>query len=183
MRNITRARYFEGEGFQAADFDYDDGEFALAVFLPRERAGLDAFERGLTGANLDAWLERLTRAEDPRLDVTLPKVELDANYNLVAARGARLAHGVQVHRADFSGVTEEKPLAVSGVIHKTFLAIDEEGTEAAAVTAVEMDAMAAPSRPEPPPIEFKADDSVYCAAAQGDEGAAFPWAHCCGGRG
>ena len=47
------------------------------------------------------------------------------------------------------------------MIHKTFLAIDEEGTEAAAVTAVDMCAMAAPSRPEPPPIEFKADHPFF----------------------
>jgi serpin B len=63
--------------------------------------------------------------------------------------------------ADFSGVTAQERLAVSDVIHKTFLAIDEEGTEAAAVTAIDMVATAAPSEPEPPPIEFKADRPFF----------------------
>lgn len=161
MRQITRARYFEGEGFQAAEFDYDSGAFALSVFLPRERAGLEAFERSLSGANLDAWLERLGSAETPRLDVTLPKVEMNAEYDLVRqlqALGLRLAFG---DSADFSGVTEATTLAVSAVIHKTFLAIDEEGTEAAAVTAIDMRATAARPEPEAPPIEFKADHPFF----------------------
>jgi serpin B len=161
MRQTTRARYFEGEGFQAAEFDYDSGAFALAVFLPRERAGLEAFERTLSDANLDAWLERLSGAETPRLDVTLPKVEMNAEYDLVRqlqALGLRLAFS---DGADFSGVTEATSLAVSAVIHKTFLAIDEEGTEAAAVTAIDMRATAARPEPEAPPIEFKADHPFF----------------------
>jgi serpin B len=60
-------------------------------------------------------------------------------------------------RADFSGITQQEALAISAVIHKTFLAIDEEGTEAAAATAIDMVATAAPMDPPPPPIEFKAD--------------------------
>jgi serpin B len=160
MHQTTRARYFQGEGFQVADFDYDDGEFALAVFLPRGRTGLSAFESGLTGAQLDAWLERLTNAERARLYVTLPKVQQSAEYDLVPqlkSLGLRVAF---TDGADFSGVTAQTPLAVSAVIQKTFLAIDEEGTEAAAVTALDMRATAAPSV-EPPPIEFTADRPFF----------------------
>lgn len=161
MRQVTRARYFEDEGFQAAEFDYDDGEFGLAVFLPRERAGLAAFESGLTGARLDDWLQRLATAAPARLNVTLPKVRLNADYDLVRqlqSLGLRIAF---TDSADFSGVTEQTTLAVSAVIHKTFLAIDEEGTEAAAVTAIDMRATAAPMQPEAPPIEFRADHPFF----------------------
>jgi serpin B len=162
MRQITHARYFEGASFQAAEFDYDDGEFGLAVFLPRELEGLDAFERGLTGAELNVWLQRLADGDPARLDVTLPKIQLNADYDLVRqlrSLGLRLAFG---DGADFSGVTEQTRLAVSAVIHKTFLAIDEEGTEAAAVTAIDMRATAArPAPPPPPPIEFKADHPFF----------------------
>ena len=63
--------------------------------------------------------------------------------------------------ADFSGVTEQEALAISAVIHKTFLAIDEEGTEAAAVTAIDMRATSAMPMPEDPPIEFKADHPFF----------------------
>jgi serine protease inhibitor len=161
MRQIAHARYFEGEGFQAAEFDYDDGEFGLAVFLPRERAGLEAFEGSLTGAHLDDWLQRLAGGQTARLDVTLPKVQLNANYDLVRQLRAVGLRAAFTDGADFSGVTEQTSLAVSAVIHKTFLAIDEEGTEAAAATAVDMRATAAMAPPPPPPIEFKADHPFF----------------------
>lgn len=160
MRQVTRARYFEGEGFQAAEMQYDAGEFALAIFLPRARDGLAAFERQLRGNTLDRWLTDLDGAGHARLHITLPKVEMRTDYDLVPqlqALGLRLAF---TNGADFSGVTEQEALAISAVIHKTFLAIDEEGTEAAAVTAIDMRATSAPIQ-EDPPIEFNANHPFF----------------------
>jgi serpin B len=161
MRQITRARYYEGEGFQAAEFEYDAGDFALAVFLPRARDGLASFERQLMGVTLDRWLLDLDSAERARLDVTLPKVEMRSDYDLVPQLQALGLRQAFMDSADFSGVTEAEALAVSAVIHKTFLAIDEEGTEAAAVTAIDMRATSAMPQPEAPPIEFKADHPFF----------------------
>ncbi|HET9231877.1 MAG TPA: serpin family protein [Vitreimonas sp.] len=162
MRQLTHARYFETPSFQAADLDYDDGAFALAVFLPRERTGLPAFEAEVTGANLGAWMQQLAAAQRRELDLTLPKVEMRADYTLnrqLQAMGLNLAF---TGAADFSAITADEDLAISAVIHKTFLAIDEEGTEAAAVTAIDMVATAAPvGPPPPPPIEFKADHPFF----------------------
>jgi serpin B len=162
MRQLTNARYIETPTFQAADFDYDEGAFALAVFLPRERTGLAAFERELSGDTLNAWMSQLSSAERPRLDLTLPKVEMRADYLLNAplqAMGLQLAF---TDGADFSAITADEALKISAVIHKTFLAIDEEGTEAAAVTAIDMVTTAAPAGPPPPPpIEFKADHPFF----------------------
>lgn len=162
MRQLTNARYFETPTFQAADFDYDGGAFALAVFLPRERTGLANFERELTGANLTAWMGQLAEAERPRLDLTLPKVEMRADCTLnrhLQAMGVQTAF---MDAADFSAITADEALKISAVLHKTFLAIDEEGTEAAAVTAIDMVATAAPvGPPPPPPIEFKADHPFF----------------------
>lgn len=162
MRQLTNARYFETPTFQAADFDYDDGAFALAVFLPRERTGLAAFESELNGVNLTSWMDQLATAEHPRLDLTLPKVEMRSDYSLVPqlqAMGLRIAF---TEGADFSAITADEALAISDVIHKTFLAIDEEGTEAAAVTAIDMRTTSAmPGPPPPPPIEFKADHPFF----------------------
>lgn len=69
MRKVTNARYLDMPTFQLADFEYDEGTFALAVFLPRERTGLAAFERELSGENLDTWLSNLSGAQRPRLDL------------------------------------------------------------------------------------------------------------------
>jgi serpin B len=162
MRQLTNARYFDTPTFQAADFDYDDGAFALAVFLPRERTGLAALEREITGANLTAWMQQLAAAERPRLDLTLPKVEMRTDYTLNRQLQAMGLQTAFTGAADFSAITADEDLAISAVVHKTFLAIDEEGTEAAAVTAIDMVATAAPAGPPPPPpIEFKADHPFF----------------------
>lgn len=162
MRQLTNARYFDTPSFQAADFDYDGGAFALAVFLPRERTGLADFERELTGANLSAWMQRLADAQRPRLDLTLPKVEMRAEYNLNTPLQAMGVNQAFTDAADFSAITADDALKISAVIQKTFLAIDEEGTEAAAVTAIDMVTTAAPvGPPPPPPIEFKADHPFF----------------------
>lgn len=160
MQQTTRARYYEGEGFQAAEFLYDEGAFALAIFLPRARDGLTGFERQLAGNRLQRWLVDLDSAEVARLAVTLPKVEMRTDYELSSQLrdlGLRLSF---TNAADFSGITEAERLAISAVVHKTFLAIDEEGTEAAAVTAIDMVTTAAP-RPEPDPIQFRADHPFF----------------------
>ena len=157
MRQLTNARYFETETFQAAEFDYDEGAFALAVFLPRSPTGLAAFERDLTGGRLTDYLGRFASAERPRLDLTLPKVEVRGDYKLkqqLQSLGIREAFE---DSADLDAMADDPTLKISEVVHKTFLAIDEEGTEAAAVTAVDIVTTAAPADPPPPPIEFKAD--------------------------
>jgi serpin B len=161
MRKTMRTPYYEGEGFQAAEFLYDDGAFSLAVFLPRARDGLSAFERQLMGNTLDRWLIDLDGAERARLAVTLPKVEMRTDYDLVPQLQALGMRQAFMDSADFSGVTAQEQLAISAVIHKTFLAIDEEGTEAAAVTAIDMRATSAMPTPEAPPIEFKADHPFF----------------------
>lgn len=161
MRQETRARYVEQEGFQAAEFDYDQGAFALSVFLPRQRDGLAQFEQRLTGAQLDQWLTQLDGADRVRLDVTLPKVTMESSYNLNAplqALGVRAAFSNAA--ADLSGIADAS-LVVSAVIQKTFLAIDEDGTVAAAVTGIDVAVTSAPVNPPPPPIEFKADHPFF----------------------
>jgi serpin B len=162
MNQLTNARYFETSTFQAADFDYDDGAFALAVFLPRERTGLASFEREITGANLDSWMSQLASAQRPRLRLTLPKVEMNAEYQLNDALQAMGVRTAFMANADFSAITADEALMISAVIQKTFLAIDEEGTEAAAVTAVDMVTTSAPvGPPPPPPIVFRADHPFF----------------------
>ncbi|MBX3509957.1 MAG: serpin family protein [Hyphomonadaceae bacterium] len=157
MRQTTQARYFDNETLQAAEFDYDDGAFALAVLLPREVVGLARFERDLSGDQLGRWLQTLTEAAPQRLDVTLPKLEIRGDYELSGPLQAMGMRAAFTNAADFSGITEAQALAISAVVHKTFLKIDEDGAEAAAVTAIDMVATAAPIRPPALPIEFKAD--------------------------
>jgi serpin B len=160
MRQTINARYIQTDVFQAAEFDYDQGAFALAVFLPRANARLNAFEQNLTGARLDAWLRQLAEAEAARLDVILPKVEMRTNYELNDALRAMGIRQAFTEAADFSGMTSQASLAISGVIQKTYLNIDEKGTEAAAVTAVDIVVTSAPIQQEPP-IAFHCDRPFF----------------------
>jgi serpin B len=156
MNQRTHARYIEGEGFQGAELDYAGGQFALDVFLPRTPDGLAAFEAQLDGARLESLLTQLGSAPHALLALTLPKVTMESSYELgdaMQAVGVRTAFS---GGADFSGISSAEGLMISRVIHRTFLAIDEKGTEAAAATAIVMPTAAMP-RPEPEPILFTAD--------------------------
>jgi serpin B len=162
MHSVRRVRYFEGDDFQAADFDFKDGRFALSVFLPHARDGLAAFERRLSGVELAAWLERLNSADEARLDVTLPKVRLERRYELSAPLQALGLREIFSDRADLTGVSSGGRLGVSRVVQNTFFAMDEAGVEAAAATGVGVATLAMP-RPEAAPIPFVADHPFFLA--------------------
>lgn len=160
MHSVRRVRYFEGDGFQAADFDFKDGRFALTIFLPRANNGLTAFEQRLNGDQLHAWLTQINDAQDARLDVSLPKVRLEQRYDLgtpLQAMGVRTAFS---DHSNLSGVSTTSRLAVSRVVQNTFFAMDEVGVEAAAATGIGVVTMAAPM-PQAPPIVFNADHPFF----------------------
>ena len=133
------ARYREDADFQAVVLPYGSGDFALVVVLPR--AGLDPSDalRGL--ASDPSWLGgsgfRRTRG-----DFALPRVTLDGEASLLPAlRGLRLASALNDADA-FAGIAAPPP-ALSRVIHRTMLVLDEQGTEAAAATVAIMTTRAA----------------------------------------
>lgn len=160
MHQATHARYLETGAFQAASFPYSEGGFALAVFLPRQASSLAAFEAQLTGQSLEASLSDIGQAPAVRLAVALPKVEMESTYDLVPALEAIGVRAAFTSAADFTGISPGGGLLVSGVAHKTFLKIDEAGTEAAAATGIGV-ALTAALDPEPPPIEFRADRPFF----------------------
>src|SRR5262249_26704350 len=67
MHSVRRGRYFEEAAFQAADFDFKDGRFALTIFLPRDDNGLPALEQRLSGDQLHGWINQINGADDARL--------------------------------------------------------------------------------------------------------------------
>ncbi|MFT3729238.1 MAG: serpin family protein [Terricaulis sp.] len=156
MHSVRRVRYFEDDDFQAADFDFKDGRFALTIFLPRANAGLPALEQRLSGDRLHGWLNQINGADGARLDVNLPKLRLEQRYDLGAQLQAMGLHTTFTEAADFSGVSANPDLVVSRVVQNTFFAMDEVGVEAAAATGIGVVTTAMP-RPEAPPIAFNAD--------------------------
>ena len=154
MHLTHRLRYAAADGIQVLDLPYSQNDsLSMFVLLPDKVDGLADLEKRLTADNLDKWSQGLK----PRpVRVSLPKFKLTSQFALgdvLAALGMPLAFS---SRADFSKMSSEQKLFISAVIHKAFVDVNEEGTEAAAATAVTMRAMAvAPTREEP--VEFRAD--------------------------
>lgn len=145
-------RLLETGQFQAIDLPYEGARLSMTVLLPREPIGLPALEAGLD-AGLQSWLTRLD-AEQPRnVRLHLPKIETALSYELVPQL-TTMGMGVAfTTAADFRGIADT-PLAIGQVVHKTFLRIDEKGTEAAAATGIAIEVTSAPVTPPP---TFRAD--------------------------
>jgi serpin B len=121
------------------------------VVLPGETNGLPQLEAELTPTLLESWAGSLPQRE---VHVYLPRFRMTAEFEL-QRQLAKLGMGVafQGGAADFSGLNGRRDLELSAVIHKAFVDVNEEGTEAAAATAVGVRLTAMPA---PPPV-FRAD--------------------------
>lgn len=125
---------------------------SMVILLPREDS-LTTTEASLNTDTLSALKQSATPR---RVMVYFPKYTLDTKYSLPDTLGAMGMPTAFTGNADFSGMDGTKDLLISDVIHQAFVDVNEEGTEAAAATAVVMKLAAAPANPEPVPV-FRAD--------------------------
>ncbi len=128
MRNadLDEVRYGRGDGWEAVDLPYLGRDLWLTVVLP-DSGRFRAVEEGLDGAGLTALVESLTPS---LVDLSLPKFGFTTTVDLDRAlRALGLELALDPDRADFSGISAEH-LSLTGVPHQTFLAADEQGTEA-----------------------------------------------------
>lgn len=138
MMNMTDVSFpmLQTEHFQAIDLPYGDSLFSMTILLPNEPYSIDDIAADLTAENWIAWTSQLA---SQRLDLLqMPKFKLEYEKSLVealAAMGMDIAFGGS---ADFSRINRYAGLSISDVKHKTFVEVDEKGTEAAAVTSVVM---------------------------------------------
>ena len=141
--------YVKGNRYQAVDVPYSWGELSMTVLLPDEGT-LEAFEGSLDSEMLDRIIDDI---ETDYVTLTMPLFEFESEFSLgdtLAGMGMPDAFGVG---ADFSGMTGSRDLWISEVVHKAFVSVDEEGTEAAAATGVAM----AASGPSKEPIAVTVD--------------------------
>jgi serpin B len=146
--------YFDGGTFQVLEIPYKSNALSLIVLLPKERSGLPGLEDSMTASNMQQWLSRVTPV--PKVVVTIPRFKSMQEFELSTALRALGMPQAFGGGADFSGMTGKRDFAISAVIHKAFVDVNEEGTEAAAATAVTMRALAMRA-PGPPPPVFRAD--------------------------
>lgn len=156
MHKSLGAQYAETDDVLAVELPYKGREVSMLVLLPRKADGMPALEKTVSGATLDAVVKKLAWQET--VNLTLPKFKLETDYDLVPGlKALGMTDAFDPDTADLSGLhTSRESLYISLVLHKAFCEVNEEGTEAAAATAV---VVATPSAIRVPklPKEFKAD--------------------------
>ena len=143
MNQTEKFGYMQNEDFQALSMNYLGGDLSMIVLLPRKVDGLKGLEKIITGENLTKWAYQMEKQE---VVVSLPRFKFTNEFSMndvLTAMG--MADAFDPKKADFSGMaspadTHEPPLYIDKVLHNAFVAVDEEGTEAAAATAVIMSA-------------------------------------------
>ena len=136
MNQTAEFKYMETGSFQTLELPYVDDELSMIIFLPKEVDGIGGFEEMLTAENLSGWLPELRKRE---VIVSIPKFKQTSQFGLadvLASMG--MADAFSPAKADFSGMTGGRELFISAVIHKAYVHVNEEGTEAAAATGVAM---------------------------------------------
>jgi len=163
MRQTTSFGYAESQGYQAIELPYDGRELSMVILLP-EDGEFEAFEAALDAEEMAAIVDDLAYEQ---VNLTMPSFEFSSGFGLKDALMALGMPKAFSGEADFSGMTGSRGLFISDVIHKAFVSVDEEGTEAAAATAVEMAESAMPSEP----IEVSVDRPFIFAIRDMETGA------------
>jgi serpin B len=137
MQRTGKLKYADGGAFQVLELPYSGKELSLVAFLPKQVEGLAAFEKTLNQENLARWLEQMQERE---VVVYLPRFKMTSQFLLnEQLKTLGMSDAFVSGRADFSGISPvalKEGLHLSHVIHKGFVDVNEEGTEAAAATAV-----------------------------------------------
>jgi serine protease inhibitor len=164
MSQSGRYQYLENNSFQAISLPYGSRQLSMYVFLPKQNTTLQSFYNSLSVENWEQWMKQFTTRQG---SIVLPRFKLEYEVGLsktLKALGMEEAFG---NSANFTAMTET-PVKIDEVKHKTFVEVNEEGTEAAAATSVEMRATSA--RPEQEPFRMVVDRPFFFAIRDNQTG-------------
>ena len=133
MRQHATLPMASTERYTALDLPYGDSLYSMTLVLPGEGVTVDDLVADL---DADAWADLTGRLTPREVDVELPRFKIEYETSLEDALSALGMEVAFTDAADFSRIRESGGLKIDDVIHKTFVQVNEEGTEAAAVTAV-----------------------------------------------
>jgi serpin B len=163
MNQRHRFQYAQTDDAQVLTLPYYGYALEMVVVLPKKADGIGQVEKSLQA-------QLMQEGESRMVELSLPKFKMTRNFELAKVlEGMGMKLALEPNRADFSGICSQEPLFISEVIHKAFVDVNEEGTEAAAATAVVLRAGAA-FRPEQP-VVFKADHPFFFAIRHRESGA------------
>ena len=128
-------RYLDGDGFQAVELPYNQGNFTMTVLLPDPGSSPGALIRRLSQENWENWSSNFIQTE---VHLSLPKFKYEYEEKAMIEAMAKMGMGIAFdeQRADFTRINRNGDLYISEIKHKTYIETNEEGTEAAAVTSV-----------------------------------------------
>lgn len=133
--------YASGDGYQAVELPYAGSTAAMNIIVP-DSGRFEEIESALTYDMLEDIFEEINQTS---VMLRFPKFKFESSFALPdALKQMGMSDAFDRGKADFSGMTGGKDLFIANIIHKAFVAVDEEGTEAAAATAVIMEATSAP---------------------------------------
>lgn len=138
---LSEFRYFSNGDVEGIDLPYADGLFSMTVILPRSGTDIDSLIGELDEETWDSWIGSFA---NERGRLMMPRFEIEYDLELkeiLSAMGMGIAF---TESADFTRMRSAGGLMISKVKHRTFVKVDEEGTEAAAVTCVGMIDVALP---------------------------------------
>ncbi|MBE8990708.1 serpin family protein [Nostoc sp. LEGE 12450] len=157
-------RYYESEEFQAVSLPYGkDGKVSFYIFLPKQNSNLKTFYQNLNVENWEKWMTQFKKQEG---FIRLPRFKTEYDITLNDALKSLGMEEAFSSKANFSGMG--KNFAISQVKHKTFVEVNEEGTEAAAATSVGI--VATSLRDEPEPFRMIVDRPFFCAIRDNQTG-------------
>ncbi|MGA2323343.1 MAG: serpin family protein [Sedimentisphaerales bacterium] len=150
MNQTEKFGYREVNNIQVLEMPYVNNDLSMVVLLPKKLDGISELEKDLNNDNLVRWIDDLHKR---KVQVFLPKFKMTSEFELARVLGAMGMPIAFSDKADFSGMNGNYELSISAVVHKAYVDVNEEGTEAAAATGV---GVIATSIEAPPPV-FKAD--------------------------
>ncbi|MHC5595231.1 MAG: serpin family protein [Nostoc sp.] len=157
-------KYYENEQFQAVSLPYGkDGKVSFYVFLPKQNSNLKGFYENLNVENWEKWMTQFNKQKG---FIRLPRFKTDYEVTLNDALKSLGMEEAFSNKANFSGMG--KNIAISEVKHKTFVEVNEEGTEAAAATSVGI--VATSFRQEPEPFRMIVDRPFFSAIRDNQTG-------------
>jgi serine protease inhibitor len=142
--------YASDEMFKVVSIPYKNNEVSLLLILPNNP---DSFKLAMNSLDIRRYFDLSKSLKPEKVNLSLPKFKMESEFYLEEKLPAMGMSDAFTKEADFSGMTGNKSLSISKVIHKAFIDVSEKGTEAAAATVVIMSRNGGSHKP----IEFKAD--------------------------